>query len=91
MQGQQERQDNAAEDGHQSSDRRHTTSLGEPQGDVEMDEDADAGVNHQDNEHHAPNLRNDTSDRRSGNRPIPDMSRWAGILALSSTAMARED
>ena len=86
MRGQQERHDIASEDEHQAPDRRHTTSVGEPQGDVEMAAGADVEAHHHASEHHAPDPRHDTNDKRRGNRPIPDMSRWAGILASSSTA-----
>ena len=86
MQGQPERQDMATEDGDQPSNRRYALPVGELQGDVETDEGADGGSNHQDSEHQGPNPRDGNRDNRRGSRPIPDMSRWAGILAKSSTA-----
>ena len=51
-----------------------------------MDEGTDEGPNHQDSEHEGPRPRDCNRDNRRGSRPIPDMSRWAGILASSSTA-----
>ena len=86
MQGQPERQDATEEDGDQSSNRRYAPPVGEPKGDVEMDEGSDDGASHQDIEQQGPNPRNDNRNNRRGDRPIPDMSRWAGILASSSTA-----
>ena len=75
MQGQPERQDAVEEDGYQSSNKRYTPPLGELQGDVEMDEGADGGANHQDSEHQGPNPRDDNHDNRRGDRPIPDMNK----------------
>ena len=87
MQGQPERQDSTeADDRDLPPNRRYAPSVGEPQGDVEMDEGTNDRPNHQDGEHEGPRPRDGNRDNRRGSRPIPDMSRWAGILANSSTA-----
>ena len=91
MRGQPESSATPPEDGHQAPHRHRSSFEGDPQDDVEMATQADVATARHATEHHAPDLRHDTNDWQRGTSPIPDMSRWAGILASSSTAMAWED
>ena len=75
-----------AEEEDLTPDRRYVPAVRGPQGGEGMGEGTDDRPNHHGVGSEGPRVRGDNRNRQRGSRPIPDMSRWAGILASSNTA-----
>ena len=86
MRGQPERHVTPSKYGHQAPHGQRTHPEAELHDDVEMGTHDRGTTTCHDIERHAPDPQYDTNDWQRGTSPIPDMSRWAGILASSSTA-----
>ena len=83
LQGQPEGLDSPVTDEEdRTPNRRYVPSVRGPQGGEGMDD----RPNHHGDENEGPRQRGDNRNSQRGSRPILDMSRWAGILASSSTA-----
>ena len=86
MQGQPERHVTQTEDGHQASCGQSTRSEAEPHDDVEMGTQNRNATSGSGAERHAPGPQHDANGGQRRTSLLPNMSRWAGILASSSAA-----